>query len=184
MTGSWLAAASIYLERRLLAILLLGFSSGLPLALTFGTLSLWMAEYGVSKTTIGLFALVGTPYTFKFLWSPFIDQMPLPFFTRLLGRRRGWMVVTQLALMGAIVGLGSTNPAENPGWTAIFALLTAFCSASQDIVIDAYRVEILEERQYGAGPPWWCWVTGSACWFLEPGRSTWPITPVGSSPTW
>ncbi|MBF0368322.1 MAG: AmpG family muropeptide MFS transporter [Magnetococcales bacterium] len=151
MVQKWIEASAVYLERRVVAILFLGFSSGLPLALTFGTLSLWMAEYGVSRTTIGLFALAGTPYTLKFLWSPLIDRMPLPFLTRWLGRRRGWAIFTQLGLIGSILGLGLTDPAVDPGLTALFALLTAFCSASQDIVIDAYRVEILEERQYGAG---------------------------------
>jgi len=134
-----------------LSLLFFGLSSGLPLALTFGTLSLWLAEVGVDKTTIGLFALMGTPYTFKFLWAPLVDRMPLPFFTRWLGRRRGWAVVTQLALMAAIAGLGATNPAAHPGITALFAFAVAFWSATQDIVIDAYRVEILEERQFGAG---------------------------------
>jgi PAT family beta-lactamase induction signal transducer AmpG len=134
-----------------LALLFFGFSSGLPLALTFGTLSLWLAEIGVSKTTIGLFALMGTPYTFKFIWSPLVDRMPIPYLSRRLGRRRGWAIVTQLALMATIAGLGATNPATHPGLTAVFAIVVAFWSATQDIVIDAYRVEILEERQFGAG---------------------------------
>jgi PAT family beta-lactamase induction signal transducer AmpG len=94
---------------------------------------------------------MGTPYTFKFLWAPLVDRMPVPYLTRRLGRRRGWAIVTQLALMATIAGLGATNPAAHPGLTAVFAFMVAFCSASQDIVIDAYRVEILEERQYGAG---------------------------------
>ncbi|GAB6041796.1 AmpG family muropeptide MFS transporter [Endothiovibrio diazotrophicus] len=147
----WLKAAGVYRDRRVLAILFLGFSSGLPLALTFGTLTLWLAELGISKTTIGLFALVGAPYTFKFLWAPLVDRLPIPLLTRRFGRRRGWALFTQLALMGAIFGLGTTNPAEDPVLTALFALLVAFCSASQDIVIDAYRVEILDEERYGAG---------------------------------
>jgi PAT family beta-lactamase induction signal transducer AmpG len=134
-----------------LALLFFGFSSGVPLALTLGTLSLWLAEIGVSKTTIGLFALMGTPYTFKFIWSPLVDRMPIPYLTRRLGRRRGWAIVTQLALMATIAGLGATNPATHPGLTAVFAFVVAFWSATQDIVIDAYRVEILEERQFGAG---------------------------------
>ena len=147
----WLESCAVYTDRRVLTILFLGFSSGLPLALTFGTLSIWLAEVGVSKTTIGLFALMGTPYTFKFLWAPLVDRMPVPYLTRRLGRRRGWAIVTQLALMATIAGMGATNPAAHPGLTAVFALMVAFWSASQDIVIDAYRVEILEERQYGAG---------------------------------
>ena len=147
----WIDSCRVYADRRVLAILFLGFSSGLPLALTFGTLSVWLAEVGVSKTTIGLFALMGAPYTFKFLWAPLVDRMPIPYLTRRLGRRRGWAIVTQLALMAAIAGLGATNPAAHAGLTAVSVLMVAFWSASQDIVIDAYRVEILEERQYGAG---------------------------------
>ncbi len=150
-THPWLQALSVYTDRRVLAILFLGFSSGLPLALTFGTLSIWLAELGISKTTIGLFSLVGTPYTFKFVWSPLIDRLPLPLLCRRFGQRRGWLLATQIGLAAAIVGLGASQPAADPLRTAFFALLVAFCSASQDIVIDAYRVEILEERQYGAG---------------------------------
>ena len=147
----WLGFCAVYADRRVLALIVFGFSSGLPLALTFGTLSLWLAEVGVSKTTIGLFALMGAPYTFKFLWAPLVDKMPIPFLTRRLGRRRGWAIVTQLALVVTIAGLGATKPAAHPGITAVFALMVAFWSATQDIVIDAYRVEILEERQFGAG---------------------------------
>jgi PAT family beta-lactamase induction signal transducer AmpG len=149
--SNWLRSAAVYADRRVLAILFLGFSSGLPLALTFGTLSIWLVEEGVSKTAIGLFALVGAPYTFKFLWSPLVDRLTLPFFTRRFGQRRGWTILTQLALMAAIFGLGSVTPSHSPMMTAFLALLVVFCSASQDIVIDAYRVEILTERQYGAG---------------------------------
>ena len=149
--GRWLESFKVYADRRVLSLLFFGFASGLPLALTFGTLSVWLAEVGVNKTTIGLFALMGTPYTLKFLWAPLVDRMPVPCLTRWLGRRRGWTVFSQLALMATIAGLGATNPIAQPGLTAIFAFLVAFWSATQDIVIDAYRVEILEERQYGAG---------------------------------
>ncbi len=147
----WLDSLKVYGEPRLLAILFLGFSSGLPLALTFGTLSLWMAEAGVDKTTIGLFALAGSPYTLKFLWSPLIDHLPVPFLTARLGRRRAWMLLTQLALMATIFGLGHADPSVDATTTALLALLVSFSSASQDIVIDAYRVEILDERRLGAG---------------------------------
>ena len=123
----WLQSFAVYNDRRVLSILFLGFASGLPLALTFGTLSVWLAEVGVSKTTIGLFALMGTPYSLKFLWAPLMDQMPLPFLTRRLGRRRAWTLVTQLALMAAIAGLGATNPAVHPGVTAVLAFVVAFC---------------------------------------------------------
>ncbi len=147
----WIEAAALYRDKRVLAILFLGFSSGLPLLLTFSTLSIWLKELGVSKTTIGLFALVGTPYTLKFLWAPLVDHLRVPFLTAWLGPRRSWAILTQLALMAALVGLGATDPLQDLRLTAILALAVTFCSASQDIVIDAYRVEILEESQYGAG---------------------------------
>ncbi|HEY5790712.1 MAG TPA: AmpG family muropeptide MFS transporter [Gammaproteobacteria bacterium] len=154
MTGTlraWLAASAVYRDRRVLAVGFLGFSSGLPLALTFGTLTLWLAELGIDKTTIGLFALAGTPYTLKFLWAPLVDRVPLPWLTRRFGRRRGWMLATQVALMAGITLLGGSDPVAAPTLTALLALLVAFCSATQDIAIDAYRVEILDERRYGAG---------------------------------
>ncbi len=147
----WRAASAVYLDRRLFAILFLGFSSGLPLLLTFSTLSVWLAEAGVTKTAIGLFALVGLPYATKFLWAPLMDRLRLPWLTRRFGRRRGWALVTQAMLMIGVVGLGQGDPAVDPGRIAVWALFVSFASASQDIVIDAYRVEILEERQYGAG---------------------------------
>ncbi len=150
MIRGWLDALAVYRDRRVLAILALGFSSGLPLLLTFSTLSAWLATEGVSKTSIGLFALVGLPYSFKFLWSPLIDGLRLPLLGR-LGQRRGWAILIQLLLMAAVVALGSLTPRAQPWATAALALLVAFLSASQDIVIDAYRVEILRPEQQGAG---------------------------------
>lgn len=149
--SSWRDAASVYLDRRVLAILFLGFSEGLPLALTGSTLSVWLREGGISRTAIGLFALVTMPYALKFVWAPLIDRLRLPGITRLFGRRRGWALVTQVGLICALVGLGSTNPVADLWWTALFAVIVAFCSASQDIVIDAYRVEVLEENEQAAG---------------------------------
>ena len=147
----WLSGAGIYLEPRVLAILFLGFSSGLPLALTGSTLQAWLKEEGISLTTIGVFALVGLPYVLKFLWAPLIDAVRVPVLARLLGRRRAWLVTTQVLLMASVVVLGSRNPTEDPLGTAFMALLVAFCSASQDIIIDAFRIESLEEPQYAAG---------------------------------
>jgi MFS transporter, PAT family, beta-lactamase induction signal transducer AmpG len=149
--ASWLASVRVYREPRLIAILLMGFSSGLPLALTFGTLSFWLSEVGVSRTSIGLFALVGISYSVKFLWSPVIDRMPIPLVTRRLGRRRGWALAIQPALALAILALGLTDPRSDPAATAIAAVIVAFLSASQDIVIDAYRVELLRPEEQGAG---------------------------------
>jgi PAT family beta-lactamase induction signal transducer AmpG len=147
----WLEALAVYADRRLMAILFLGFSSGLPLALSASTLAAWMTEAGVDIKTIGLFALAGLPYNLKFLWAPAIDGLRLPWLAGRLGRRRGWTILTQLLLIGALLALGASDPAQAPLATASLALLVAFCSASQDIVIDAFRVEILEEDQYAAG---------------------------------
>ena len=148
---SWLAAAAVYRNPRVIAILFLGFSSGLPLALTGQTLSLWLKDEGLSLTAIGLFAAVGTPYALKFLWAPVMDKARIPGLTRLLGRRRSWLIVTQVALIAATLALGFSGPAANIGVTAMLAVAVAFASASQDIVVDAYRVEILEEHQFAAG---------------------------------
>lgn len=141
----------LYLRPRLLVVMVLGFASGLPLALSASTLSVWLAESGVSLSAIGLFAAAGTPYTLKFLWSPLIDGIKLPLLTKLFGRRRSWMIAMQLLLMASLVALGLCNPGENPWWVAFFALLVATASATQDIVIDAYRVELLPAQEQGAG---------------------------------
>ena len=142
---------SIYRNKKLLIIMLLGFSSGLPLLLTLSTLSVWLVEMGVTKTTIGFFALVGLPYSLKFLWAPFMDNLNVPFFTKYFGRRRGWILLTQVLLIFSLIFLGYSDPSVDPKMTAIAALLVAFFSASQDIVIDAFRVESLEKKLYGAG---------------------------------
>ena len=123
---SWLSAARVYGDPRIVVILLLGFSSGLPLLLVFSTLSVWLKMEGVSLTAIGLFSLVRTPYTFKFLWAPVIDRISLPVLTNRLGRRRSWAILAQLALMASIWALATTNPSESPAMTAFFALLVAF----------------------------------------------------------
>ena len=148
---SWREAAAVYLDRRIALIFAMGFSSGLPLLLTLGTLGWWLREVGVDLKTIGLFALVGLPYSLKFLWAPAMDHAPLPGLTRLLGRRRGWALATQLGLALSIVGLGLSSPGETPVATAAWALAVAFFSASQDIVVDAYRIEILAPHEQGAG---------------------------------
>jgi MFS transporter, PAT family, beta-lactamase induction signal transducer AmpG len=149
--GNWSGALAVYRQPRLIAVLLMGFSSGLPLALTFGTLSYWLAELGVSLTAIGLFGLVRASYSLKFVWSPLIDRLPIPLVTARFGRRRGWALTIQLLLALAILALGSTDPKTDPAATALAAVVVAFLSASQDIVIDAYRVELLGEREQGAG---------------------------------
>src|SRR5208283_3169456 len=149
--SGWFASLKVYREPRLIAVLLMGFASGLPLALTFGTLSFWLSEVGVSRTSIGLFALVGISYSMKFLWSPLIDRLPIPILTARLGRRRSWALAIQPALALAILALGLTDPSLDPGITALAAVIVAFLSASQDIVIDAYRIELLRPEEQGAG---------------------------------
>jgi PAT family beta-lactamase induction signal transducer AmpG len=125
----------------------LGFSSGLPLLLVGGTLSAWMTNEGLDLKTIGIFTLVGMPYTLKFLWAPLMDLVSLPF----LGRRRGWMLVTQVGLIGAIAAMGTFNPKDSPVAMAALALLVAFFSASQDVVSDAWRTDTLSEAERGFG---------------------------------
>src|ERR1700726_2603754 len=147
----WLDSLAVYRQPRLLAILFMGFSSGLPLALTASTLSFWLAEIGVSLTTIGFFALVGISYNLKFLWSPLIARLPIPFLTARLGRRRSWALAIQVPLAFAILAMGLTDPRSDPPARAVGAVLLAFLSASQDIVIDAYRIELLLPEEQGAG---------------------------------
>lgn len=152
--NGWWASAKVYLKPPVLAMLPLGFSSGLPLALTAATLTLWMRREGVDLGSIGLLALVGSPYAMKFLWSPFMDRLPLPPLTTLFGRRRGWLLATQILLIAAIVGLaaaGGLGAEPHLGWVAVTALAVAFFSASQDIVIDAFRIESIETQDLGAG---------------------------------
>src|ERR1700721_1572024 len=149
--ASWRDGLAVYLQRRVLIVLLLGFSSGLPLALSGSTLLVWMRESGVDLGTIGLFALVGTPYTLKFLWAPLTDALHVPFFTRTFGRRRGWLVFSQLLLIVAILLLALTDPARSPLFVALGALLVATMSSTQDIVVDAFRVESLPESEQAAG---------------------------------
>jgi MFS transporter, PAT family, beta-lactamase induction signal transducer AmpG len=148
---SFLDALAVYVKPRVLIVMFLGFSSGLPLALSGTTLLVWMRESGVDLGTIGLFALVGTPYTIKFLWAPLTDALDAPLLSRWFGRRRGWLVFTQILLMAAIVFLGSTNPAAAPALVALGALLVATTSATQDIVVDAFRIESLPENEQAAG---------------------------------
>ncbi|MEC9399513.1 MAG: AmpG family muropeptide MFS transporter [Myxococcota bacterium] len=141
----------VYANRRMMTLLALGFSSGLPRLLVYSTLSFWLLEVGVSIATVGVFALTSMPYTIKFLWAPLIDRAPLPMFTRALGQRRGWMLATQLALAAAIFCLALADPSASLLVCGACAVLVSIASASQDIVIDAFRVESLEADEQGAG---------------------------------
>ena len=136
-----------YFQKKIFITLSMGFVSGIPLLLTITLLQAWLTDEGVSKSTIGLFALVGLPYSLKFLWAPLFDGITLSH----LGRRRSWMLVTQVLLIITIIGLGMTNPTMNATNVAILAVLVAFSSASQDIVIDAYRRESLSDEEQTLG---------------------------------
>src|SRR5437763_7519659 len=149
---SWREGLAVYLKPRVLIVLFLGFSAGLPLALSGSTLLIWMSEVGVDIRTIGLFALVGTPYTIKFLWAPVVDALDVPVLSPLFGRRRGWLVFSQLLLIAAIILQAFGDPAVSP-WYVVFtaAVFVATASATQDIVIDAFRIESLSESEQAAG---------------------------------
>jgi PAT family beta-lactamase induction signal transducer AmpG len=149
--AAWLRHFAVYLEPRVIAVLFLGFSSGLPLALTGATLAAWLTDARIDLTVIGFFALVGMPYSVKFLWAPLIDRLRLPLMSRVFGRRRGWLLSVQVLLAAAVVALALCDPAESPWLVAALALAVSFLSASQDIVVDAFRIESLEDRQQGAG---------------------------------
>lgn len=141
------AYLEIFRSRRVAVVCLLGFSSGLPLALTGGTLQAWMTVSGVDLATIGIFTLVGIPYTWKFLWAPFMDRYVPPF----LGRRRGWIAVMQMLLGACIAIMGALDPVTMPWALAALALMVAFISASQDVVFDAYRADVLRPQERGIG---------------------------------
>lgn len=144
---SWGQALAVYLDRRSLALLGLGFFAGLPLFLVFSSLSLWLSEAGIKRSEITMFSLAALAYSFKFIWAPLVDTLPLPVLTRALGRRRAWLFAAQLCIILAICAMALIDPAQ-PGMAAIMALAAialGFSSATQDIVIDAYRIEIAKD---------------------------------------
>jgi MFS transporter, PAT family, beta-lactamase induction signal transducer AmpG len=148
---SYADAFAVYLRPRVLIVMLLGFASGLPLALSGSTLAVWLTEGGIDLGTIGLFSLVGLPYTIKFLWAPLVDALDIPLLSRRFGRRRGWLIFSQLLLIVAIVMLGLCDPSVSIPLITLGAVMVATASATQDIVIDAFRVESLETSEQAAG---------------------------------
>lgn len=146
----WLAALRIYAHPRVVGMLFLGFSAGLPLLLVLGTLSFWLSEAGIDRATIGHLSWVGLAYGFKFLWSPLVDRLNLPLLTRLFGRRRAWLLLSQLCILLALLGMANTDPVLNLTHMVFFALAVAFASATQDIALDAYRIEAVEVEKQGA----------------------------------
>jgi MFS transporter, PAT family, beta-lactamase induction signal transducer AmpG len=147
---TWGQAFAVYLERPVLSMLFLGFSAGLPFFLVFSTLSAWLRTAHIERATIGMLAWVGLMYSFKWVWAPIVDRVGLPTLDRLLGRRRSWMLVAQIGLMFCLANLALGNPAESIAYMALFALGVAFFSATQDIAIDAWRIESAAADKQGA----------------------------------
>ena len=141
---SWSDAAKAYLDSRVIIMLFLGFSAGIPILLIFSSLSLWLREAGIDRSVVTMFSWAALGYSFKFIWAPLIDALPVPFLTKWLGRRRGWMVVSQLLVILAIILMARVNPIDEHVlvYMAAAAVLLGFSSATQDIVIDAYRIEL------------------------------------------
>ena len=149
-TGNWREALAVYTTRRVLVMLFLGFSAGLPYLLVGATLSAWLTEAGSSRTAIGFFAWVGIAYSIKVFWAPIVDRLRLPFFGNWLGQRRSWLLLAQLGIAFGLVDIALGSPEQGLFRLAVFALIIAFSSATQDIVIDAYRIEAVEEKLQGA----------------------------------
>ncbi len=147
---SALAAMAVFLERRTLVMLALGFAAGLPNLLVFDTLSAWLRESGVALQTIGFFSLATLSYSLKFLWAPLVDRNSVPVLTKMFGHRRSWMLVCQVLIIFGLWLISGANPAANLGLVALFAVFVAFSSATQDIVIDAWRIEAAGEERQGA----------------------------------
>jgi MFS transporter, PAT family, beta-lactamase induction signal transducer AmpG len=148
--SSWVHAFRIYTHPRVLGMLSLGFSAGLPLLLVMGTLSFWLREAGIDRSTIGHLSWIGLAYGIKWMWSPLVDRLRLPLLTGLLGRRRAWLLLSQIVIAAALMGMAATDPVDNLTYTVFFALAVAFASATQDIALDAYRIEAVAPRLQGA----------------------------------
>ena len=150
MDKAWGKAVAVYTNRPVLIMFFLGFSAGIPILLVFSSLSIWLREAGVNKSTIGFFSWVALPYTFKFLWAPLVDKVQLPLLDGMLGRRRSWLLLSQIMVIISIIGMAMTDAAIDPGTIALFAIALAFSSATQDIVVDGYRIEAAAQENQGA----------------------------------
>jgi MFS transporter, PAT family, beta-lactamase induction signal transducer AmpG len=149
-TRSWRETVATYSHPRVVTLLFLGFSAGLPFLLVFSTLSAWMREFGVSRTSIGFISWIGITYSIKFVWSPVVDRVPLPLLTRWLGRRRSWMLLAQSTITLGLLAMSFCDPKVDLWWLVAFGLLVAFSSATQDIALDAFRIEATDESLQGA----------------------------------
>jgi PAT family beta-lactamase induction signal transducer AmpG len=146
----WKSALLVYTRPRVFGMIFLGFAAGLPFLLVFSTLSAWLRDEGISRSVIGFFSWVGVTYSIKVFWAPVIDRLPLPLLTKWLGKRRSWMLVAQFGIATGLAAMAMTNPQTETTLIAILAVLVAFSSATQDIVIDAYRIEAMDEEYQGA----------------------------------
>jgi len=146
----WTESFLVYKNRKVISMLFLGFSAGLPILLVFGTLSAWLRVEGVDKTTIGFVSWVALAYGFKFIWSPLVDRLPLPLLTTFFGQRRSWMLLAQIGVIFGLMNMSSSDPLTNLQAVVLFAVITAFSSATQDISIDAWRIEAIGEDYQGA----------------------------------
>lgn len=140
----------VYTRPRVIAMFFLGFAAGLPFPLVFTTLSTWLRDVGVDRATIGFFAWIGITYSIKVFWAPVVDRARFPLLNRVFGQRRGWMLLAQIGIVMGLVGMAATNPTQHITVMALFALLVAFASATQDIAIDAYRIEAVQHEYQGA----------------------------------
>jgi PAT family beta-lactamase induction signal transducer AmpG len=147
---SWREAILVYLRPRVITMLFLGFAAGLPFLLVFSTLSAWLKTAGISLSVIGFFGWVGITYSIKVFWAPVVDRVPLPLLDNLLGRRRSWMLLAQIGIMTGLIGMAGIDPTQNITAIALFALLVAFSSATQDVALDAYRIESVAKELQGA----------------------------------
>lgn len=148
--AGWWRAAAVYRHPRVAAMLFLGFSAGLPFLLVFSTLSAWLRDQGVERSTIGFFGWVGIMFSIKVLWAPIVDRLPLPLLTRALGKRRSWMLVAQVSIASGVLAMAATDPTAELPRLALLAVFVAFASATQDVAIDAWRVEAVEVQRQGA----------------------------------
>ena len=148
-TNSWLASIKEYLHPRVFAMLFLGFSAGLPFLLVFSTMSAWLRDIGISLTTIGFFGWIGITYSIKVVWAPLVDRLNIPWLTNMLGKRRSWMLIGQIGVATGLIAMALVNPVDHLAIFAFFAFFVAFASATQDVALDAYRIEAVDIRYQG-----------------------------------
>src|SRR5690554_908741 len=174
---SWREAFTVYSRPRVFALLFLGFSAGLPYLLVFSTLSAWLASVDVSRATIGFFSWLGVTYSVKVLWSPVVDRLKLGWLERWLGQRRSWMLVAQIGVAIGLLGMAATDPTTHIAQVAWFGLLVAFSAATQDISVDAYRIEAASDEYQAAMSA--CYVFGYRLALLVAGAGALYIAQAG-----